>query len=210
LLIEIILSFFDKKDLTNGIDGFILCAMNANEISPKANARLNRIRIVSRIIRYVILGLFIFTAGYFLLHQFVMSSPRAWLDNLGYKFTMVLMEGVLCFWYWKLAKLFQFYERGLIFAAETIRCIKTLGVLCVINWLLTSVGIVLRHLSQPPPLPPPGVTIKIIPSSFSMGFFSFSIDGINVGLLLAGIIIVIIAWIMDEGRKIQEEQELTV
>jgi hypothetical protein len=43
-----------------------------------------------------------------------------------------------------------------------------------------------------------------------MGFFSFAIYGINIGLLLAGIIIVIIAWVMDEGRKIQEEQALTV
>jgi hypothetical protein len=28
--------------------------------------------------------------------------------------------------------------------------------------------------------------------------------------LAAGLLIVLIAWIMDEGRKIQEEQELTV
>jgi len=174
------------------------------------SARLKRIKTVSRIVRYVILGLFIFTVGYFLFHQFLMSSPRTWLDNLEYIFTVLVMEGILCVWYWKLARLFQFYERGLIFTSETIRCIKTLGVLCVINWLFTSVGMVLKHLSPPPPLPSPGITIKIIPSSFSMGFFSFSIYGINVGLLLAGIIIVIIAWIMDEGRKIQEEQELTV
>jgi hypothetical protein len=44
-----------------------------------------------------------------------------------------------------------------------------------------------------------------------MGFFSFDFGtGINFGLLFAGIVIVLIAWIMDEGRKIQEEQELTV
>src|ERR1035437_5383877 len=121
--------------------------MNANEISPKANFRMNRIKIVSRIVRYVILGLFIFTVGYFLFHQFLMQSPQAWLNHFGYIFTMVLMEGILCFWYWKLAKLFQFYERGLIFAMETIRCIKTLGLLCVINWLFTSAGIILHHLS---------------------------------------------------------------
>jgi hypothetical protein len=178
------------------------------EIKP-ASARLQQIKTVSRIVRYVILGFFIFTGGYFLFHQFLMSPSRAWLDNPGYMLTIVLMKTLLCVWYWKLAKLFQFYERGLIFATETIRCIKTLGVLCVINWLFTSAGLVLKPLS-PPPLPPPGVTIKIVQSGFSMGFFSFSIAGINIGLLLAGIIIIIIAWIMDEGRKIQEEQELTV
>jgi hypothetical protein len=44
-----------------------------------------------------------------------------------------------------------------------------------------------------------------------MGFFSFDFGtGIDFGLFLAGVVIVLIAWIMDEGRKIQEEQELTV
>ena len=162
-------------------------------------------------VRYVILGLLVFTIGYLVFHQFIMQSPQAWVNNPGYVFTMLLMEGILCFWYWKLARLFQLYEHGLIFASETIRCIKTLGFLCVLNWALTSVGIALHHLFARPPAPvPAGVTMKLVPSSFSMGFFSFSIGGINVGLLLAGIIIVIIAWIMDEGRKIKEEQELTV
>ncbi|HSY20423.1 MAG TPA: DUF2975 domain-containing protein [Candidatus Acidoferrales bacterium] len=138
-----------------------------------------------------------------------MQSPQAVLDHPGNFLVMSLMEGILCFWYWKLATLFRFYERGLIFATGTIRCIKTLGFLCVINW---SAGLALRQLSSPPvvPVTPPGAIIRMASSSYSMGFFSFSIAGINVSLLLAGIIIVIIAWIMDEGRKIQEEQELTV
>jgi hypothetical protein len=44
-----------------------------------------------------------------------------------------------------------------------------------------------------------------------MGFFTFDFGtGIDFGPLLAGAVIILIAWIMDEGRKIQEEQELTV
>ena len=192
-----------------------------NKAGDSFNARLQRIKTVSRVVRRVILGLFVFTVGYFLFHQFVMSSPQYWvaqhwLDKPGQFLTMILLEGVLCFWYWKLAQLFQFYERGLIFATETIRCIKTLGLLCVVNWVFASAGLALRHFSPPTPVPaiPPDVIRRVVPtmvpSSFSMGFFSFSIGVINVGLLLAGIIIVIIAWIMDEGRKMREEQELTV
>jgi hypothetical protein len=46
---------------------------------------------------------------------------------------------------------------------------------------------------------------------YRMEFFSFAFGwGIDFGPLLIGAIIVLIAWIMDEGRKIQEEQELTV
>jgi hypothetical protein len=33
---------------------------------------------------------------------------------------------------------------------------------------------------------------------------------ISVNLLVLGLLILLISWIMDEGRKIQEEQELTV
>lgn len=192
--------------------------MNATEMTSKSvNPRLKRIKTVSRIVRMVILGCFSFTIGYFLWHQVLMASLRAWLDasakerwdGLGHMAIMVAMETLLCFWYWKLAKLFQFYERGLIFANETIRCIKTLGLLCIINWVFAVVGHYLSYLG-PTPISSAGVTIKYVPSSFSMGFFSFSINYINFGMLLAGIVIVIIAWIMDEGRKIQEEQELTV
>ena len=124
----------------------------------------------------------------------------------------VLLTVVLGFWYWNLAKLFRFYERGLIFSAETIHCIKTLGLLCALNWLLLLVlNIVNRWFPVPPPPPlPPDVKVTVVKSGFSMGFFSFSIGGINFGFLLAGIVIILIAWIMDEGRKVQEEQELTV
>jgi hypothetical protein len=59
---------------------------------------------------------------------------------------------------------------------------------------------------------PPEVAGKLKEETFHayMGIFPFPILDINFGLLLAGVIIVIIAWIMDEGRKIQEEQDLTV
>jgi hypothetical protein len=55
------------------------------------------------------------------------------------------------------------------------------------------------------------ITVTMTVHSFHMGLFSFDFGtGIDFGVLLAGAIIVLIAWIMDEGRKIQEEQELTV
>ena len=181
--------------------------MNATEVSPKTNARLNRIQIVSRIVRYVILANIILNLGFWLFYVSPLSG------DLGRSVLYVLLEILVCIWFWKLAQLFHYYERGLIFASETIRCIKTLGLLCVINWLLlTMAG---RFFSHPlaaklPTALPPGVKIMTTVKAHSFGFFSFNIAGVNFGMLLAGIIIVLIAWIMDEGRKIQEEQELTV
>jgi len=190
--------------------------MNANEIAPKSSARLQRIKIVSRIVKYAILGLFVIYVGVFLLlslptwHLETMKQHPVWFGFVS------LPEVVLFVWYWKLARLFDFYERGLIFATATIRCIKTLGVLCVVNWMLVTAyniwkrSVPLYH-SQPPHS---GVAIRftkpvVEEHIFRMGFFNFSIAGISFDLLLAGAVI-IIAWVMDEGRKIQEEQELTI
>ncbi|HTA94639.1 MAG TPA: DUF2975 domain-containing protein [Verrucomicrobiae bacterium] len=185
--------------------------MNANEISPKANARLKRIKIVSRLVRYVCLALFFFSIIFSFCRSLYWSLP-AWHTWAG-----VMLQIVLCAWYWKLAQLFHYYERGLIFTSETIRCIKILGLLCVINWMITSAWNTFARLFPPSPIPistlpreVAGHTVKIVESSFRMGFFTFSYGGINLGMLLAGTVIILIAWIMDEGRKIQEEQELTV
>ena len=187
--------------------------MNTNEIIPKNSARLQRIKIVSRIVRYIIIGLFVFSVGFWLCAILVnlLSSSRT-AGGLGHPLLNILLTVVLGFWYWNLAKLFRFYEYGLIFAAETIHCIKTLGVLCAINWLILLVLNIVNRWFPVPPLPPlpPGVKVTVVKTGFSMGFFSFSIGGVNFGDLLAGIVIILIAWVMDEGRKIQEEQELTV
>jgi hypothetical protein len=123
---------------------------------------------------------------------------------------------LLCIWYWKLMGLFRFYEQGLIFSDKTIRCLKILGLLCVAGWMLNSLSRYLslleyQHLKPPPELLHSHVTIAHDISFNGIGFFSFDFGtGIDFGLLLAGAVIVVIAWIMDEGRKIQEEQELTV
>jgi len=109
-----ILSFFDKKDLTNEIDGSILRAMNASEITPKVNSRMNRIQKVSRCFRAV------------------------------------------------------FFIFNLLLTITTLWC--SAGLVFVLFFQWHGIGEVLR---------------------FSL-------------------LIILVAWIMDEGRKIQEEQELTV
>jgi hypothetical protein len=185
--------------------------MNANEISPQPNLRMNRIKIVSRITKYVSYVFLTFSIGFNF--WFVSSPLLAFKANVWRALLMVVFQIVLWVWYWKLARLFHFYERGLIFAAETIRCIKTLGLLCVMGWTL---GSALHFVPRPEPQPqaalPPGVTIvKQTTHTYRMGFFSFDFGtGIDFGPLVIGAIIVLVAWIMDEGRKIQEEQELTV
>jgi hypothetical protein len=229
LLIGIYLSFFDKKDLTNGIDCCIPCAMNTNEITQKVNARLNRIKIVSRIAKFMVLAFFAAFLWQLIFLQVVNSFPTfralidvsaaisakvpiyiskaAILDDLIVRPTMAILLAVWC---WKLMNLFHFYERGLIFDGKTIHCLKILGILCAVGWMLNGVShycsiLEYQQLRPPPNLPHSPITIVHDVNFYGLRFFSF-----DFSLLFAGIVIVLIAWIMDEGRKIQEEQELTV
>ena len=194
--------------------------MNANEVSPKASARLDRIKIVSRIARLGVIGFLLFTI-WFLLRVWIFQGMPVLFDKLNaasakaaHQYPLFLCAGILslitplilCVWYWKLAQLFHYYERGLIFAVKTIRCIKFLGLLCVINWMLVSTSHLLLQETGPGLFQPSSSQ-----PMYRMEFFSFAFGwGIDFGPLLIGAIIVLIAWIMDEGRKIQEEQKLTV
>lgn len=196
--------------------------MNATDFAPHINPRLNKIKTVSRAAKYLALGFMVFTAAFMLLmflqcadllfrHPAVNTQtgqPGDFALRLGHSLATWGFQVVLCVWYWKLSRLFRFYERGLIFAAESIRCIKVLGGLFFLGGMFTTI---LRSLPKlPPPVLQSGVTLTAT-RTYHMGFFRFDFGtDIDFGLLLAGAVIMLIAWIMDEGRKIQEEQELTV
>ncbi len=184
--------------------------MNANDIPSQARVRLKRIKTASRIARWTVLGFLAFAGWRFLWGNYSQFGHTTDLQSVGSRFAMLSCEVVLCFWYWKLAQLFRFYERGMIFASETISCIKDLGCLWVAGWIFMAAS---HFLYQPrlfqPSTHPPGVTV--VTHSYHMGFLSFDFGtGIDFGFLLGGLIVFLIAWIMDEGRKIQEEQALTV
>lgn len=196
--------------------------MNATEISPKANPRLLRIRTVSRLVKWAIFALGSFSIIFVLFSSLSIASSSK--INVWHALFVFSFQIVICLWYWKLTRLFHYYERGLIFAAETIRCIKLLGVLWLAGWVFLTAA----HFSPRPPTaqttisrsdqdPPNIISARIHPTTvtvshpFRIGFFTFDFGtGIDFGMPLGAVIIILIAWIMDEGRKIQEEQELTV
>lgn len=203
--------------------GFRVCGMNATEMGLKTGqTRLKRIKTVSRIVRYLVLANLVFNVFFWVLY---FPNPMNTLSETAKMNPTITMHGVLItssgflmfFWFWKLAQLFKFYERGLIFAEETIRCIKVLGIICVCGWLMMAA---LHFVPRPdympfqPPQPPPGshrVIVSVVSHPYHLGFFSFDFGtGLDFGLLFVSASVVLAAWIMDEGRKIQEEQALTV
>lgn len=209
--------------------------MNANEISPKANFRLNRIKVASRIFRwllnsYVFLAAFnvvLFVCAAFWNFGTARGIDETWhmepgrVSNFWRSVSQIPGVGIgleilkisaLCGCVFVLNKLFRFYERGLFFASEQVRHMQQLGCLILVNWLIAmllnamSAGYTEWHfdLSQ---LNWIGTfELFILPIAKDMS------GNNDIGFMqpVIGVLIIFIAWIMDEGRKIQEEQELTV
>jgi hypothetical protein len=172
------------------------------------NSRLSRIKKVSRVFRYFILANLIFNIAFWLIFFPIPKNEH----NL--RGALVGASGLLMlFWFWKLAQLFRLYERGLIFVRETIRCIRVLGIICVMGWMILMATRFTPRTEPPPqePLSPKVKLVSVEKHTYHMGFLSFDFGtGFDFGLLFVGATVVLTAWIMDEGRKIQEEQELTI
>jgi len=77
--------------------------------------------------------------------------------------------------------LFQLYGEGIVFSAKNVRYIRYLGYALILSW---------------------GIDYLMQASLHDMA--------LSMTPVLVGFLIIFAAWIMDEGRKIQEEQALTV
>jgi hypothetical protein len=159
--------------------------MNASETSPKTSFRLQRIQKISAFLRTVFL------------------TCAVWFGLLG----ILGMYYFLCVGYavefWFAYKLFSFYARGDLFTPKVVRYMRWIGITSV----LVGIWSVYHEMSM-------NVNVgylKYFPSSrleiISWLQHIFYLLAFN---LLLGFVIIFVAWIMDEGRKIQEEPELTV
>ncbi len=97
-----------------------------------------------------------------------------------------------------LIKLFRLYEHAIVFSAENVKHLHRLGyslILWVISGMIftTLISVVLTSGN------PPGQ--RMIVAQFVLADFS---------MLIIGAIVVLISWVMDEGRKLAEEQTYTV
>jgi hypothetical protein len=106
--------------------------------------------------------------------------------------------GVIIYGLQKLEGLFLLYENGLIFTEQHVRCFRSLG-RALIVWVgcdvvrnsLLSMVLTLDN--------PPGQRVITV----GLGSADFA-------AVFVGIVVLIISWVMDEGRKIQEDQALIV
>jgi len=104
---------------------------------------------------------------------------------------IVLTALVTAYGVYHFFKLFGLYEKGIIFAKENVQHISAIGK-ALILWFFAEILIDLG---------------KIAISEFAKSTTEFNLD---LRSLLIGATIFLIARVMDEGRKLREEQELTV
>ena len=98
----------------------------------------------------------------------------------------IYIFGVICFY-----RLLGLYEKNVIFSAANVAEMKKLGG-CLVGYGLIGIAASVLQFKE-------GVRISWI-----------LINIVDSPWLMVGGAIYMVAWIMDEGRKIREEQELTV
>ena len=182
---------------------------------------MNKIRIVSRIFRYLFTFLFVLlplTSA-----AFWISAPHAigraghhlfWAVNYIPKeviithlnantkllafFVSLIPIIIFMFMVFYLIRLFRNFESADIFSLSSVNAIKKTGIMLLISQIVAPFYDILISL----------VLTWHNPKGLRYAYFTFT--GMNLALILTAVIIILIAWIMAEGHKIDEENKYTV
>jgi len=125
----------------------------------------------------------------FLVEQFGFQARVLFLLVI-FLWGLVFEKGV-----YQVIQLFKLYEKGKIFLSENVLRIKELGKVLIL-WsfvkLISDWG-----------------TVELVQLTSPSNTSSFSLS-LDFTALVVGILIMVVAWVMDEGRKLREEAELTI
>ncbi|HHB77572.1 MAG TPA: DUF2975 domain-containing protein [Desulfobulbus sp.] len=170
---------------------------------------MERLQMISRRLQIAIFVIIVLTPAIVALDALfgewreVLNIPGTILiDNTRvYGVSLLLMIGVasikpaatmLAFWF--LYKLLGYYHKGIIFTEDTVTAIRKIG------WALVSIDVagMFQTLVTGPLL----TMFHITP-----GYFSVQLQ---VDFLIVGIFIVLVAYVMDMGRELQEQDSLVI
>jgi len=181
---------------------YIHYAMKANKISPRANARLDRIKKISRILKGMFLVYFI-VAGLFavIFATRPMVGPGTWtIYNRTYgnlsdvpiymKFVSAMGMGLYLFGAIIFYRLLNLYGQGIVFSPRNVQLVRRLGYLAFANGLL-------------------GVCVSVIGiGGLVLPTLIFETPGSP--WIICGLFIIMVSLMIDEGCQMRKEQELTV
>lgn len=132
------------------------------------------------------------------LPQVPVLSPLTFKVRLMCFLVSLIPAGVAIYALTRLRHLFGLYQQGKIFMPENVRCYRQLG-RTLFAWAAASFIYT--------PLITMAVTSNNPPGK---GMISLSLSSDDVLAVMVGLVVLTIAWVMDEGRKIREDQELIV
>ena len=180
--------------------------------------KLNKIRQLSRWLRFSFIGLFciylliqvlFWLQAPSLLHlgplQISMLSPTMLTNPLNWStkifcFVISLIPISLFLLMTRfIIYLCRLYEQGIIFTRANSQYLKKIG--------LTLLIIQFVEMTIYPALISLAISWENGPGLLKM---SLSTSGINVGLIIVSLFIILIAWIMSEASKLHDEQQLTI
>ena len=134
--------------------------------------------------------------------------PRSYVNNilhtltptdrlLGFSISSIPMLVELYILY-SLIRLFSLYGKGEIFSFNNVRYIRNIGYALLITQIINPLyeGLMGVALTWHNP--------------HGHRFASVSLDQTNLGIIFFALIVILISWIMAEGCKLREEQNLTI
>lgn len=178
--------------------------MNTNEPSLSYNQRMRRIQGAGRILSIIFFTLTVICAcaTTVLLLGVVILINRVSSAEL---MTGAANEATATFLSWCCYKLFTRYSHGELFTESVVSSIRRIGYAYILMVLAGAVSLtVLTVLNHSSNIPHPVRTNSVNPL-WPIRLFTLAFSG-----ALPAFLIIFIAWVMDEGRKMREEQELTV
>jgi len=99
---------------------------------------------------------------------------------------------------WMLIRLFRLYRDGKFFLAENVSCLWNISKLLLAQALakpvIETLTTTILSFSNPP----------------GQRMLSIGLDSADISTAMTGGIVFVIAYVMEEGRKLQDEQELTI
>jgi len=147
-------------------------------------------------------GLLSIPPGYFsfsnlpILVDFNLLLPSIRLEACAVQMMSAIIV-MLEFYY--LCKLFKLYANNIIFSLQNMILIRKIGYTLVAQVLVSVIAV--------QPLLSFTLTKNAIPGQ---GFIQTGVGGDEISNLLIGCIVILISWIMAEGRKLADEQALTI
>jgi hypothetical protein len=116
-----------------------------------------------------------------------------------YGFLICLIPiGFMEYVFYCLIKLFSLYEKAEIFSLNNVTYIKKIGQALLLSQLLNPFYDALSTLNLTWGNPHGHRVISV------------TVDGTNVGIILMAFMTILISWIMAEGCRLREEQQLTI